>query len=116
MIGAVAERVLQIVEHAEAGAHDGVAKGGEARAPGEADAGLREEFGVIGGEEIVADVRRGVDEAVGEGVVGGAAVGFVPAVRIFVAEAEREREVAANSDDVFGVEGGEERSPVEWRG
>ena len=47
----------------------------------------REELGVVGGEEVVADVRVGVDDAVGEGVVGGAAVGFVPAVGIFVAEA-----------------------------
>jgi len=41
LVGAVAERVLQIVVHAEAGAEDGFCA---QRAPGDADAGLREKF------------------------------------------------------------------------
>ena len=90
LVHAIAERVLQFVVHAEAGADDGLVG---ARAPGEADARLRQELRVVDGEGESADVRLAGDDAVGEGVVGGAAVGFVPSGGEFVAEAEAERQV-----------------------
>ena len=74
------------------------------RTPGHADAGLRQKPCVVGGEERIANVRIRVDDAVGEGVVGGAIVGFVPAGRKFVTKAERQREVATDANDVFGVQ------------
>ena len=76
LIHAVAEGVLQLVVHAEAGADYGVAIG--ARAPGDADAGLGQELRVVGGEGVVSDVGSGWRWCVRKGVVGGAAMGFVP--------------------------------------
>ena len=70
---------------AEAGADGGVAVAEDV--PGEAEAGLGEEFGVVGGEGAGADGGVGGDDAVGEGVDGGAALRFVQAGGGFDADA-----------------------------
>ena len=48
LVHAVAQRVLQIVVHPEAGADDGLAA---ERTPGQPDARLRQELGVVDGED-----------------------------------------------------------------
>src|SRR5262249_54602217 len=85
LIGAVAEGVLQIVVHAKSCADNSFWTGWT---PCQADARLRQERGVVGGEEGIANVRLRRDHAVREGVVGGAAVGFVPSGGELGAEAQ----------------------------
>ena len=75
LIRAIAQRILQIVVHAESGTEDGL---GSMWTPGEGDTGLWEKLGVVYGEKGIPKVWLGVDDAVCESVVGGAAVGFVP--------------------------------------
>ena len=75
LIGTVTERVLQIVVHAESGTEDGL---GSMWTPSKGDSGLWEILGVVYGEKGIPKVWLGVDDAVCESVVGGAAVGFVP--------------------------------------
>ncbi len=100
MVSAVAERVLKIVIHAEAGAKNGF---GTKRAPGDADARLRKEFCVVDGEEVAANVGLRIDDAVRKSVVGSAVMGFIPASGKFIAEAEGERKLWADANDVLGV-------------
>ena len=115
LIGAIAERVLQIVIHSEAGANHS-AIGVAERTPGDPDAGLRQELGIVLGESGRADIRLGVDDAVGERVGGSAAIHFIPSGGKFVAEAERERKPGRQADHVFGVERAKQRPPAERRG
>src|SRR5260370_1280397 len=86
--GAIAEGVLQMVVHAEAGAEDGSCA---EWTPGYADARLWEKFCVVLREQRGSDVWLAGDHAVAEGVVGGAAVRLVPAVGSFLAKSEGER-------------------------
>ncbi len=112
LIGAITERVLQIVVHAEAGANHslfGVAE----RAPGDRGAGLREELCVVRGESRRTDMRLSIDDAIGEGIGGRAAIHLIPAVGEFRAEAERKGQLRRQADDVFGVRSGIQRSPAQ---
>ena len=96
LVRAIAERVLQIVVHAEAGANHGLLP---ERAPRQADARLRQELRVVRGEdELLPMLRLAGNDAVGKDVVGGAAMRFVPARGELVAEAEGERELGASSE------------------
>ncbi len=88
LVGAVAERVLEVFVHAEAGAENG---SWAERTPGYADARLWEKFCVVLCEQRCSDVRLGVDHAVGERVVGGAPVRLVPAVGSFIAKSKGDR-------------------------
>ena len=84
--------------------------------PSEADAGLWQELRAIVGERGGADGGIGVDHAIGELIVRGAAVGFVPAIAAFDAQAGAEFETRRGLPDVFDVAGAEPRAPVERRG
>ena len=110
LIGAIAERVLKIVVHAEAGADHGFVcrTGLQARAM----RGCGRNFALLVVKKRAADARRGGNDAVGEGVVGGAAVSFVPAGGEFIAKTERQRELGADANHIFGVERAEPGAPV----
>ena len=86
LIGAIAEGVLQIVVHAEAGAEDGRCA---ERAPGNTDARLGKKYRVVVGESRGSDVRLAGDHAIAEGVSCGASVVLVPAVGGFIAHSDR---------------------------
>src|SRR5260370_37519660 len=60
-------------------------------------------------------MRLGMDDAVGEGVVGGAPAVPVPAGRRFGAEAKRERQLRPEAEDVFRIPCAEQRAPVHLR-
>ena len=54
LVGAVAQRVLQVVVHPESGANHRLPA---ERTPSQPDSRLREEFGVVGGEDGIANLR-----------------------------------------------------------
>src|SRR5260370_28842395 len=60
-------------------------------------------------------MRLRIDDAVGEGVVGGAPAVLVPAGRRFGAEAKRERQLRPEAEDVFRIPCAEQRAPVHLR-
>ena len=114
LVEAVVEVVEQALLQAEGGADGGgaVADG----VPCEADARLGQELRAVVGERGGADGGIGVDHAVGELIVRGAAIGFVPAIAAFDAEAGAEFETRRCLPDVFDVARAEPRAPVERRG
>ena len=105
LIGAVAERVLQIVVHSEAGANDRLAaccRTGSRPVPAR---GCGRNFALFTVNAEAADVRLRIDDAVGERVGGGAAIDFIPAGGEFVAESERQRSSSGVSRiDVLGIQ------------
>ncbi len=114
LVGAIAERVLEIVVHAKAGAEDGfIAKG----TPSNGQARLRQESCVVGGEKRIADMRSAGDNAAGESVICSSAKGFIPSSGKFVAEAKGHGQLAVNAEDVFGVKSAEFGAPIHgsWR-
>ena len=52
--------------------------------------GCGRNFGIVDREDGITNLRLGGDNPIGEGVVRGAAMGFVPAGREFIAEAQRQ--------------------------
>ena len=111
LVEAVVEVVEQRVMQAEGGADAGFAVAGDV--PGEADAGLGEEAGAVVREGGGAYGWGGVDDAVGERVDSGVAVGLVEAVGGFEADAAGELEARGGLPGVREVAGAEERAPVE---
>ena len=111
------EPVVQIVEQAlfesEGGAHGcgAVAEG----IPCEADARLRQELRAVVGEGGGADGGIGVDDAVGELVVCGAAIRLIPAIAAFHAKAGAHFETRGRLPDIFDIAGAEPGAPVERR-
>ena len=110
LIGAIAERVLQIFVHPETSATDGF---GTKRTPRHAHARLRQERSVVVLEDRIAYVGSPVDYAIGEKVVGGAAVRLVPAGGGFGTKANGEGEAGAEANRVLGIPGAEEGAPVQ---
>src|SRR4029077_18853752 len=106
VVSTIAELVLQVVVHAEAGADGGLLA---ERTPGHADAWLRQELRAVGGKKRIGDAWLRRDHAAAEGVIGGAAVGFVPSGGELVTQAERERQARREADGIFRIEGTEER-------
>ena len=92
LIGAVAERVLQIVVNSGAGSHHGLAA---ERAPRQTEAWLRQVPGIVPGERTGAHLRLRIDHAIREGVIGRFSVRFVPAARKLFAESQRKCEFRA---------------------
>ena len=115
LIGAIAQRVLQVVVHSEARADHRGALLSE-RIPRHSESRLRQEFPVIRREGGVADVRLGQQDAVGKGISGSASVRLVPAGSELVAEAQREREARGHANRVLGVARAKPRPPAEQRG
>src|SRR5260370_352966 len=98
--------------HPEGGANGGAAVA--ERVPRDADARFREEFGAVCGEGCGADGGIGVDNAVGETVVGGTASDFVEAVRGFEADSAAEFEPGSELERVFEVGCAEEGAPAKF--
>src|SRR5208283_30387 len=115
LIGPVAQRILQIVVHAEARVDHGLAcilEGG----PGQANPWLRKKLRVIGREDAAAYVWLARNDAAGVGVIAGAVVGFVPAGAPFIPNAQREREVGRELDGILCINGAEPGAPAQRGG
>ena len=114
LIEAVVECVEQAVVEAEAAANCGFAVAPDV--PREADARLGKKERVVLGERRAADDGLGLQNAVDEGVVGCAALGFIPAVGGFGAETGSELEARGQLDGVFeeGRAGKRCASRVRW--
>src|SRR5579871_578904 len=80
--------------------------------PRETSARLRQELRAIHSKPGTADHRLGVDHSIGEGVVGGAAVRFIPSVGRFVTKADGEGEPGTEAHRIFDKPGAEPGSPT----
>jgi len=109
LVGTIAERVLEIVVHAKAGAENGFIPKGT---PSNGQARLRQEFCLVGSEEGIADMRSAGDNAAGESVICSAAMGFIPSGGKFVAETKRKSELAVDAENIFGIDRAEFRAPI----
>src|SRR5882762_2198151 len=78
----------------------------------EADARLGKEFSAVVEERRAANGGRRVDHAVGESVVGGAALSLVPAVGGLEAEAGADFEAGRRFPGILDEAGAKERSPA----
>ncbi len=99
---------------AEAGANRGLAVA--PHIPGKADARLGEEDGAILAERRTSDDGVGLQNAVDDCVVCGAALCFVPAVGRFEAEAGAQFETRRELDGVFHEARAFKRAPAEFGG
>src|ERR1700757_2121171 len=76
LVGAITERILQVVVHTEAGTDHGFIR---ERTPRQPDTWLRQKLCIVRGKERVSDMWLRRNNAVGECIVGGAAMRLVPA-------------------------------------
>src|SRR5579875_2402613 len=113
LIHAVAERILQIVVHAESGADHGLRS---QRTPGEADSRLRQKLRAIHCECRARDARLGLDHSAGFDERCGAAVRLIPSGGEFAAETERKSDRWSKAKRILHVPGAEQRAPVHLSG
>src|SRR5712675_602682 len=85
LVRPVAQRVLQIVVHAEPSANDGLAAKGAPRQP---DSWLRQEFGAVNSEQRISNVRLRRNHATRERIVCRSPVSFIPSSAEFIAETQ----------------------------
>ena len=113
LIGAVAQRILQIVVHAEPGANHGalVAEG----TPRHAGARLRQKLSIVHSEGRASDVWLSRDDPIRKRIGGCPAMGLVPPVGKFVPEAERQRQLRTQTNRIVDVPRAKPGAPAERR-